>query len=209
MLLKQGVDTRREDSSLLFEDFVKRVVRKLAQVIQQTAKKTEVQLSQEEFESVQKSNGGRLSKIVGDGASIILPWLSLSSEDIKGEYDFDIEVGSTRPINQETRKRDASTIYQMLAGNPFVNIYEGTKEVLQAFDFKDVDRLLKKPEQVAQEQDESEKKQLESQVAVDMPKRQTDLQKTVLKTESAEKQTDVKGRVTLLTAALKKSAGGE
>ena len=194
-LIAQAIGIQREERSAILGDFIKHVVRKLGKVLQQTMGEKEINLSTEQFEQAQQYAPGKLEKIVGpDGMQAIMPWLTMSKEDIQGEYEFDIEIGSLQPVNKEIRKRDAIELYNLLAQNPYVDPYEGTKEVLEAFERKDTERLLKDPQAVAQEQQASSEAALQAEIAKDAPKREVDMAKTTMKS-----------KVTLLTAALKAS----
>lgn len=192
-LIAQAIGIQREERSAILGDFIKHVVRKLGKVLQQTMGEKEINLSTEQFQQAQQYAPGKLEKIIGpDGMQVIMPWLTMSKEDIQGEYEFDIEIGSLQPVNKEIRKRDAIELYNLLSENPYVDPYEGTKEVLEAFERKDTERLLKDPQAVAQEQQASSEAALQAEIAKDAPKREVDMAKTTMKS-----------KVTLLTAALK------
>lgn len=161
--------------------------------MQQTLKPQEIPLNAQQFEFAQENAPNKLEKIVGEGNSqVILPWLNFSAEDIAGDYNFEIDVGSTAPINQEKRKQDVLTLTQILQGNPLIDDEESTRRVLEAFGEKDTDRLMRDPQEVAQESQQAQQQALQTEIAKDQPKRDNDLQKTQMKNDTAEKTTLMK-----------------
>jgi len=186
-LIEQAAQTLRGDQQATFEGFTVRIVSKLAKICQQTIDSLDIPLDnvQMKDEDVAPYVTKKLDKIVGEnGATVLLPWLSMSKEDIKGDYIYDIEVGSTMPINDETRKRDAVTMYQMFQQNPYVRGREGTIKVMEAFNIMEPEKFLKTEEEVQQGQMSGMKSQLEAEIAKDEPKRQADLMKTKMKTDT-------------------------
>lgn len=208
-LIAQGLTIRRAERTAILEDFVVHVVRKLGKILQQTLETTSVPLSTEQFELAQEFSKNKLDKIAGpENATILQPWLNTSKEDIKGDYLFRIDVGSMQPINQEKRKADIVAVSQLLKDSPYINTHEGNKRVLEAFEIKEIEKLLKTPEQVAKDRQETMKTALQTELAKDKPKRDTDLQKTQMKTETQREKTKTDAAVSLLTAGLRKGTGG-
>jgi hypothetical protein len=149
-------------------------------IIQKTLDKVDIPLDSEQFqqfiEQEKSGNGTHLVKVVGvEGAITLQPWLSLTKDDIQGEFNFDIEMGSTQPINEETRKRDALTLAQVLTGNPTIKPVPAFGQLQQ-----------QQAEQVGQA--ELQERQM---------KDQTDLQKTQMKTESSERTAQLKATTEL------------
>ena len=172
------------------------MIRKLGQILQQTLEKQEIALNTEQFAIAQKYIPNKLSKIAGDKGAIVLnPWLTVERSTIQGEYDFNIEVGSTTPVDDMRRKQDALTLGQALANNPYINAYEGTKRLLEAFETRDIDTLLKEETQVVDEETAKAQAIQQSEMMKDEPKRQVDMAKTKMKTDT-----------NLLVAALKMAA---
>lgn len=189
-LIEQAAQTIRGDQQQTFESFLVRVIEKLARIVQQTADTIEIPLTHENMSDgdIQHFLQNKMVKVAGaEGAIILQPWLEIGKNDIQGEYIYDLEVGSTMPINEQAVRQDAVTLYQLLQENPYIKGREGTKDVLAAFNKPDPEKFLKPEEQVAQEQEQSAQRSLQMEVAVDAPKRQTDLQKTMMKTASSEK----------------------
>lgn len=201
-LIQQGVASRRSERVTLVEDFIIRIIRKLALILQQTLRKKDIPLTEEQFKQANEFTPSLVEKIGGSNADILLPWLTASKEDIAGEYDFEIEIGSTKPINEQTRRQDAMFLLQAFGQDPLINQFELRKKALEAFDIKEIEKLLRKPEEVAKGQEESQKTALEMEIAKDKPKRDTDLAKTQLKVAAQREATQTNAKVSLLTAAL-------
>lgn len=189
-LIEQAAQTIRGDQQQIFENFLVRVIEKLAKIVQQTADRIEIPLTHDQIndEDIKEFLQNKMVKVAGvEGAIVLQPWLEIGKNDIQGEYIYDLEVGSTMPVNEQVVRQDAVTLYQLLEKNPFVKGREGTKEVLSAFNKPDPEKFLKPEEQVAQEQAQMKQEALQAEIAVDTPKRQADLQKTMMKTASSEK----------------------
>lgn len=215
-LIAQSVTIRRNQRRAILENFIKKIVRKMAAVRSQTIETHEVRLDAQQYqqmaqqspqalEQVPKSELQYVDKHVqmvlgGDGEEkVLLPWMNIKKEDIEGEYDFSIEIGSTLPINQETRKRDAVQRFQMLSQNPAIDQTALIKDLLSAFQVKNMDELLKPQEVMAQE---SQAQQEAAQAEMEM-KRQTDLMKTQMKTETAKEVTGIKAQTQLEVEQMK------
>jgi hypothetical protein len=194
-LIEQASQTIRGDQQQIFEGFLVRIVEKLSKIIQQTADTIEIPLTHEEMndDEIQGFLQNKLVKIAGpQGAISLQPWLEIEKNDIQGGYIYDLEVGSTMPINEQATRSDAVTLYKLLENNPFVKGREGTKEVLSAFNKPDPEKFLKPEEQVAKEHEQQVKESVMVENAMDAPKRQADLQKTTMKTASSEKIASIK-----------------
>lgn len=212
-LIAQGTENRRDDRSATLEAFLSDVQSKLGKVLQQTLRKRDFPLTNEQLLETSETIPDKIAKIAGQGSDVLMPWLTASKDDIQGEYEFDIQTGSTRPINQETRKRDATFIYQTLLQSPLINQEENLKRLLEAFpDVRsDMDKLLKPAEQASQEGQQAQQSAIQADIAVQMPKIQADLQKTQMKTAVQREKNESDAQLTLLTL-LKgedKVSGGE
>ena len=81
------------------------------QTISELARRT-VQLAQEFLTTEQ------IARVVGeDGAAM---WTPYTTEDIQGEFDFQVEAGSTRPLNESQKRQSALQMMDALA--PFVQM---------------------------------------------------------------------------------------
>jgi hypothetical protein len=200
-LIQQGINIRRDERTGILEDFYIRGAKQISQILQQTLRKTSIPLDENAFQTAQERSQGLLEKIAGqEGAEVIRPWLNLSKDDIKGEFEFSVEVGSTKPVNQEQRKADAVGGKQLLANSSNIDQWEMDRQVLEAFERKDIDKLMIPKETVAKNQKLAQQAALQAEIAKDQPKRQTDMAKTQAKTQSSEKIAQGKNRTALLTA---------
>lgn len=75
-------------------------------------------------------------------------WFEFAPDDIEGEFDFDVEGGSTQPLNETQRRQDAMELLNTLApfGDPMmglVNMQALIAHVLKnGFGMKDVSRFM-------------------------------------------------------------------
>lgn len=194
-LIEQAVQTIRGDQQAAFEDFTIRTIKKMGHILQQTQDEIDIPLNNEQWtdEQLRAFIDHKVTKIAGpEGSQVLMPWLTMSREDIKGEYDFAIEVGSTMPINEETRKRDAMGLYQLLQENPYIKGREGTKEVLEAFKKTDPEKYLYTEKEVAQFAQQQAQQQLEFEQMKDIHKIQMDGAKTDAKVGAQREATMVK-----------------
>jgi hypothetical protein len=176
------------------EDFYKRIAKKTGKILQQTLDPISIPLDENQFQAVRNQAETKLEKVAGlEGAIVLLPWLNMDKKDIEGDFDFRMDVGSTEPINQEKRKQDAITLGQLSQNNPYVRGGEGTRRLFEAFKEPNLDALLKTDEEVAQDQQAAAEAATQSQIAVDTPKRQVDLAKTKMKTDTQIQTTLLKG----------------
>ncbi len=210
-LINQGINVRRQERTAVIEDFYKRVITKVAHVTQQTLKnRVDVPMTRENVQRMQRfqqkiQNAGGdlpdiLNNILGPDGQPIMPWFEMDAETIKGDYEFEIEIGSTTPRNKETRKRDVMMIANRAMQMPHLyNMHELEKQILEEFEFKDIEKILKTQEQIQQEQQgqqqaQQQAQQQESQMALQdrQIKSQTDLQKTQIKSETSLKLQEMK-----------------
>lgn len=125
-LIQDAANARASDKLDTIENFIARVSSKVVQLAQQY-------LTQDQVVRVIGSNGHPV-------------WVPFSREDIQGEYDFEVEAGSTQPRNDTARRQQAMQMLQTFA--PFaqgglVNAAELVKYALQfGFDVKDPTRFL-------------------------------------------------------------------
>lgn len=87
----------------------------------------------------------RVARVAGPGGEMLF---SFAPEDIEGEFDFQVEAGSTQPKNDMIRRQEAITLFNTLA--PFmgtlVNPSELIRYLLQSgYDIKNVERFLMMP----------------------------------------------------------------
>ncbi len=191
-LISQGISVRRQDRASTVEKFYKRIMEKLMSVAQQVIdEEQEIPLNDEQVGTLNKfSPDSLLSRKFDDGQGnqIIekFPFMKIDSDLIGGRFSFNVQVGSTGPTNEQTERADALALAQYAAQNPLLDQNEVTQIVLEKFGFGSyIDRLMRDPKEVAQEQQASQEQQIKAQQAVDEPKRQTDLEKTQMKSQTS------------------------
>jgi hypothetical protein len=96
----------------------------------------------------------------------------IDPKQLIGTYQFDI-VASNYATSKVVRQRNLMALAQIISQSPFVNEYEALRELLKTFEIKHIDRLLKRPEVVQQEQ----QAQMQQQMMQEQIAHQMDLQK--------------------------------
>lgn len=148
----QVPETRRTatEAAIISDSVNARAADKLAQIeggIAQVARHV-VALLQEFTTQVQVAN------VVGPDGAIF--WVPYDAEDVKGEYDFSVEAGSTQPMNETVRRQTATAMMQTMA--PFidmgvVNPTELAQHVLKfGFGIKNPQQFLVDPMQAMMQQ---------------------------------------------------------
>ncbi len=199
-LISQGIGIRRSDRREQAEDFMTRCMRKFNQVVVQTVDKVELRLT-----DAQVNNLGRtdlLDKIAGPQFEALLPWLSVDVKDLQGEFDFKIRPGSTEADDTQRIQGEAFTVYQNTLQNLLVDQEDNTRQFLTAFN-KDPEEMMRPKEEVQQEQQAASQAQQQAIASQDDKKHQTDLTKTQMKTQSAEKIASTKAQASALIESLK------
>lgn len=128
-LVSQGSRQRHDESLQDMEDFLKRIGRKLFQVVQQY------------------STDEMMVRITGDGSKMT-DWKVMTPEMIQGEFEVDVEPYSTTPIDEYQQKNEAMMFYKMISSDPTLPYeakIEALKPVLEAFRIKNTDAFLKPP----------------------------------------------------------------
>jgi hypothetical protein len=77
-------------------------------------------------------------------------WVTFDADYISGEFDFEVEGGSTQPRNESFRRQSALQLVDAMApfiGQGVVNPLAVARHVLQSFGVKDVDAFLMQEEQ--------------------------------------------------------------
>jgi hypothetical protein len=128
-IISDSVTARAADKLAMIENCLSKVARRVVQMLQQF------------------TEGEHVFRVVGiDGANIWVPW---DRDEISGEYDFEVEGGSTQPPNDTVRRQTAVALMQTLA--PFVeagvvNPWELVRHVLQyGFDIKKPEKFMMDP----------------------------------------------------------------
>jgi hypothetical protein len=115
--------------------------------------------------------------------------MKLDKDLIKGDFNFSIVSGSTSSESEASRMQKAKMLFDFALSNPLLDRVETTKTILELGGFEQyIGRLMRNPAEVQREQQQRQAQQLQSQIAVDKPKRDTDLKKTVIKAGVGLKQ---------------------
>jgi hypothetical protein len=69
-------------------------------------------------------------------------WEEWTGEDLQGDYAIQIVPNSTLPHTKEQYKKKIQELYQLLQGNPIVNLKEMTRVLLDSYDEFDTSKLL-------------------------------------------------------------------
>lgn len=86
--------------------------------------------------------------------------LNRQPQELYGNFAFDI-VAANYATNKAVRQRNLMALANILAQSPYINQYEGTKELLRAFDLRDISKLLKSEQQVQMEQQAQMQQQMQ------------------------------------------------
>ena len=165
-------------------------------VVQQHVQEdSEIPLDDSTFDSLQRSNPDALASgepfMAPDGSNIQenFPFMKLDKDLIKGDFNFNIVSGSTSSESESSRIQKAKMLFDFALSNPLLDRVETTKTILELGGFEQyIGRLMRNPAEVQKEQQQRQQQQLQSQIAVDKPKRDTDLKKTVIKAGVGLKQ---------------------
>jgi hypothetical protein len=87
----------------------------------------------------------RAARVSGPGGEMLF---TFTPEDIQGEFDFQVEAGSTQPKNDMIRRQEAVTLFNTLA--PFMGTLVNPNELIryllqQGYDIKNVERFMMAP----------------------------------------------------------------
>ena len=195
-MVQQGISSRRADRTKVVEKFYSKVIKKVMHVVQQHVQEdSEIPLDDSTFDSLQRSNPQALASgepfMAPDGRNIQenFPFMKLDKDLIKGDFNFNIVSGSTSSESEASRMQKAKMLFDFALSNPLLDRVETTKTILELGGFEQyIGRLMRNPAEVQKEQQQRQQQQLQSQIAVDKPKRDTDLKKTVIKAGVGLKQ---------------------
>jgi len=128
-LLQDAANVRTAEKLDRVETFIANLATKLLQINQQYV------------------TGQQAAKVIGrDGANL---WVPYTREDIKGQYDFRVEAGSTVPKNETFRRQSALGMLQALG--PFIQTGQVNVQELLRVVLRD-GFAIKNPEKFLQEQ---------------------------------------------------------
>lgn len=99
----------------------------------------------------------RMVQLFGDRAT--QEWQMVGPHEIIGEYDYRPAGASTDPASNKELRRQQLTqalAFAIQTNNPFIKKYELTREWLNSFDFRNVDKFMYSQEEVMQMQQAAE-----------------------------------------------------
>ena len=108
----------------------------------------------------------RVIRVVGKNGE---DYVRLKPQDIAGNYDIDVESGSTRPINKEAERQDIVNLKQLMGDiqDPEFQM-ELDKKILDKYDMKDLEDSLgqafEKMQAEQQQQQEMQQQQMQQQM---------------------------------------------
>jgi len=94
-IISDSVNARAADKLAIIEKAIAAVGRRVVQICQQFVE------------------GEQVARIVGEQRAIT--WIKFDRETIQGEYDFEVEGGSTQPMNETARRQQAVSMLSALA----------------------------------------------------------------------------------------------
>jgi hypothetical protein len=195
-MIQQGISSRRADRSKMVERFYSRVIKKVMHVIQQHVQDdSEIPLDDSTFDSLQRMSPQSLvsgAPQMGQGGQEIyesFPFIRLDRDLIRGDFNFKIVAGSTTADSDQIRLQKAQMLMDFAIQNPLIDRVEATKVVMELGGFEEyIGRLMRDPAEVQQEAQQAAQQQMQSEIAVDQPKRDTDLKKTQMKSITSLEQ---------------------
>lgn len=81
-----------------------------------------------------------VAPIIGD--DLVPSWVTITPDQIKGDFLYDIVYGSSLPINKDVDRQQFLQLYEMAANDPYYNPVKFRTELLRKFDIRDVDSYL-------------------------------------------------------------------
>ena len=195
-----GSTAKHSARSRAVERFEGKVLTKLAKVAQQVSEDSEIPLDPAQASELALNNpdllvdGARSQEVEGGTVQEKLPFMKIDQDLLAGEYEFQIKVGSTRHQDENSGKADGMLLGNMAQDNPLINRVELTKVLFEKFGFGHLmGRLLRDPQEVAQENKAGRQAAEQSRLAEPTMKTQTDLKKTMIKSQTDLKVAQVKG----------------
>jgi hypothetical protein len=205
--INSGIQPRRIDQRNIVEDFIERVMGKLAKVIQQTHLPMNIRLKDSDFLEAQTITQDKLIHLEREGQdgeiiSIPLPWLNVTKEDLAGDFNYEVEAGTTEALDQGSLRDDAIELYQVMAQNPLTNQSALARQLIETYPGAPRD-LLRDAQQVAQEQSDAQQAAIQAEQQKTQSKHQTDLVKTKMKTDTTKETAKLKAETEIQKEVIK------
>lgn len=131
-IIQDASNARAADKLGVVENTATQVAKRLLQIAQQYL------------------DGEHVGRVTGQQGQAV--WFQFTADDIKGEFDFDVEAGSTQPMNETFRRQTAVAMMQSLA--PFVGTIVDPAALIHyvlqfGFGIKSPDRFLMQQQPMA------------------------------------------------------------
>lgn len=205
-LIAQGVNLKRDDRKDMVADMWKRVTKKLLLILQETMEKAELPLAEGQFNTARRESPSKLSRIVGaNGEVVLLPFLNVSKEDIQGEYEFNIDIGSEKPDNEATRRADIANTFGAIPPQMWahMNVPKSLKHILTVGLGPVVaSELQRDPAEVAREQQGAAQAQFQQAIQLEQMKHQIPGQTKI-------QIADINSKTTLAAEKMRTDAQGD
>jgi len=187
---------KHDDRKRCVERFIGNVMGKLSGVAQQVSNETEIPLDDGSFADVIKTSPDILSTQQageeGQGQQPPIPFIKIDEKLLSGDFSFKFEVGSTRGTDERMEEEKMKMLVEVVKDNPSIDKTQLTKLLLERLQLNEYStRLFRDPKEVAEEQEQNFQRQLQLAMAEPQLKTSTDLQKTQMKTESAENVAEI------------------
>lgn len=124
-MIQDAANARAADKLAVIEDFIARCAKRLLMLSQQFMGEAQV------------------ARIVGSNGAPL--WFEFEKAWIEGEYDFEVEGGSTQPNNEQLRRQQAMDMMEVMSpfmGQGVVNEQEILRFVLTGFGIKNPSKFL-------------------------------------------------------------------
>ena len=116
---------------------------------------------------------------ITDEAAAIPKFAQLTAEELVGNFSFDL-VAANYVTNEVVKQRNMLAFANIAGQSSYLNEYEGLRELAKMFKIPNRDRILKTPEQVAQEQQQAQMEQFQMQEMLDAREHKQRLQEILL-----------------------------
>jgi hypothetical protein len=113
-IISDALNARAADKLARVEKFIARVARRVIQLMQQYMTEDQVARIVGDFQEVPPAVA---ALVAPDQRSM---WIPYSRDDILGEFDYEVEAGSTQPMNETVRRQTATQLVQAMT--PFITL---------------------------------------------------------------------------------------
>lgn len=178
--IQQGGSNRRSDKLESVENFIEDIASNLVALLQQFADIPYfVRISGDDPEKIIEGLGQRPSA-QKPGAITSPEGFTFTREDIKGEFDFEVVAGSTKPLNSEQKMKTLELIAQLLPqlggipGGPVTQWL--ANEVADEIDMPGLKQAVLEEQKVAEQLKEEQAQQQDQMMSLQAAQQGTELQ---------------------------------